>query len=69
MSFMTRQERYTFLTSIKRNRGTDRIKPQFANYQLTQEEEDFIQEFATEKLNELLSDPEIMAVFQRMKDR
>ena len=69
MSFMTRQERYTFLTSIKRNQGTDRIKPEFANYKLTQEEEDFIQDFAQEKLNELLSDPEIMAVFKRMKDR
>ena len=69
MSFMTRQERYTFLTSIKRNQGTDRIKPEFANYTLTQEEEDFIQDFAQEKFNELLSDPEIMAVFKRMKDR
>ena len=69
MSFMTRQERYTFLTSVKRNKGTDRIKPEFANYTLTQEEEDFIQDFAQEKLNELLSDPEIMAVFRRMKDR
>ena len=69
MSFMTRQERYTFLTSIKRNKGTDRIKPEFANYVLTQEEEDFIQDFAQEKLNELLSDPEILAVFRRMKDR
>ena len=66
---MSRQERYTFLTSIKRTKGTDRIKPQFANYTLTQEEEDFIQEFAQEKLNELLSDPEIMAVFKRMKDQ
>ena len=66
---MSRQERYTFLTSIKRTKGTDRIKPQFANNTLTQEEEDFIQEFAQEKLNELLSDPEIMAVFKRMKDQ
>ena len=69
MNFMTRQERYTFLTSIKRNKGTDRIKPQFANYELTAEEEQFILHFAMEKLNELLSDPEIMAVFKRMKDR
>lgn len=69
MSFMSRQERYTFLTSIKRNQGTDRIKPEFANYKLTAEEEQFIQDFAMEKLNELLADPEIMAVFKRMKER
>lgn len=65
MSFMTAQERYTFLTGIKRLKGTDRIKPEFADYVLTEEEEVFIQDFAMQKLDDLLSDPEIMAAFHR----
>lgn len=69
MRFMTRQERYNFLSSIKRTKGTDRIKPEFADYELTAEEEQFIQDFAMEKLNATLSDPEVMAVFKRLKDR
>lgn len=36
---------------------------------LTEEEEQFIQDYAFEKLAEALSDPEVMAVFKRMKDR
>lgn len=68
MSFMTRQERYTFLTSIKRAMGTGRAMPHWPK-SLTEEEEQFIQDFAAEKLNELLADPEIMAVFKRLKDR
>ena len=61
MSFFTREQRYEMLCAIKR--GTRQGAP------LTKEEEDFIQDFAQEKLNEILSDPEIMAVFRRMKDR
>ncbi len=61
MSFFTREQRYEILCGIKR--GTRRGDP------LTEEEEQFIQDFAQEKLDELLSDPEIMAVFKRMKDR
>jgi len=61
MSFFTREQRYTMLCAIKRGdrQGTA----------LTAEEEQFIQDFAFEKLTELLQDPEIMAVFKRMKDR
>lgn len=61
MSFFTRQQRYEMLCAIKR--GTREGSP------LTVEEEQFIQDFAQEKLTEILSDPEIMAVFKRMKDR
>jgi hypothetical protein len=61
MSFFTREQRYTMLCAIKR--GAREGSP------LTAEEEQFIQDFAQEKLFELLEDPEIMAVFKRMKDR
>jgi hypothetical protein len=61
MSFFTRQQRYEMLTAIKR--GARSGSP------LTAEEEQFIQDFAMEKLTELLQDPEIMAVFKRLKDR
>lgn len=58
MSFFTREQRYTMLCAIKR-RGEA----------LSVEEEDFIQDFAFEKLTDVLSDPEVMAVFKRMKDK
>ena len=61
MSFFTRQQRYEMLCAIKR--GAREGSP------LTTEEEQFIQDFAFEKLTETLSDPEVMAVFERMKDR
>lgn len=61
MSFLSREQRYEMLCAIKR--GTRRGDP------LTEEEEQFIQDFAFEKLTEVLSDPEVMAVFKRMKDR
>ena len=61
MSFLTREQRYQMLTAIKR--GTRSGSP------LTAEEEQFIQDYAAEKLKEVLSDPEVMAVFKRMKDR
>ena len=61
MSFFTREQRYTMLCAIKRgdHQGTA----------LTAEEEQFIQDYAQEKLFEILEDPEIMAVLKRMKDR
>lgn len=68
MSIMSRQDRYNYLCSIKRAMGTDKAMPHWPK-SLTQEEEQFIQDFAMEKLNELLADPEIMAVFRRLKDR
>ncbi len=61
MSFFTREQRYTMLCAIKR--GARKGSP------LTAEEEQFIQDYAFEKLTEILQDPEIMAVFKRMKDR
>ena len=61
MSFFTREQRYEMLKAIKR--GTREGSP------LTAEEEQFIQDFAFEKLTEVLSDPEVKAVFERMKDR
>lgn len=60
MSFFTREQRYEMLCSIKR--GTR------AGSTLTAEEEQFIQDFAFEKLTEILKDPEIMAVMKRLKD-
>ncbi len=61
MSFFTREQRYQMLCAIKR--GAREGSP------LTAEEEQFIQDYAFEKLTEILQDPEIMAVFKRMKDR
>ena len=61
MSFFTREQRYEMLKSIKR--GDRQGNP------LTKEEEQFIMDYASEKLRETLSDPEVMAVFKRMKDR
>ena len=61
MSFFTRQQRYEMLCAIKR--GAREGSP------LTAEEEQFIQDFAFEKLTEILGDPEVKAVFERMKDR
>jgi hypothetical protein len=61
MSFFTREQRYTMLCAIKRGdrQGTA----------LTAEEDQFIQDYAMEKLFQILEDPEIMAVLKRMKDR
>ena len=61
MRFYTRQQRYTMLCAIKR--GAREGSP------LTAEEEQFIQDYAMEKLTEILQDPEVMAVFKRMKER
>ena len=61
MRFYTRQQRYTMLCAIKR--GAREGSP------LTADEEQFIQDYAMEKLTEILQDPEVMAVFKRMKER
>lgn len=61
MSFFTREQRYEFLKAIKMRK--------FPGMVLTAEEEQFIQDYAFEKLTEVLSDPEVKAVFERMKDR
>ena len=61
MSFFTREQRYEMLCAIKRG--------QRAGTTLSAEEEKFIQDFAFEKLTEILKDPEVMAVMKRLKDR
>lgn len=63
MSFFTREQRYQYLCEVKRGLWGPNKPP------LTQEERDFIVEFATEKLNEVLKDPEVVAVMKRLKDQ
>lgn len=53
------------LCAIKQNSNN----PNLPVRPLTAEEEQFIQDYAQEKLFEILEDPEVMAVFKRMKDR
>lgn len=64
MSFLTREQRYEMLCGIKR-----RSNPNLPGGPLSVDEEQFIQDFAQEKLFEILEDPEVMAVLKRMKDR
>jgi hypothetical protein len=66
MSFFTREQRYEMLCAIKRGYTAN---PYLPVTPLTQEEEQFIQEYATEKFNEIMKDPEVVAVMQRLKDR
>ena len=61
MSIFTPEQRYEMLKAIKQGKR--------AGAPLTEEEEQFILDFASEKLRTVLSDPEVMAVFIRMKDR
>ena len=61
MSLLSREQRYQMLCAIKRGER--------AGNALTPEEEQFIQDYALEKLKSVLEDPEVMAVFNRMKDR
>ena len=61
MSFLSRLQRYEFLKAVKQHT--------FPGMVLTKEEDQFIQDFAFEKLTEILSDPEVKAVFERIKDR
>lgn len=61
MSFFTREQRYEMLCAIKQ--GTQPGTP------LTEEEEQFIQRFAKEMFDEIMRDPEVLAVMQRLKLR
>jgi hypothetical protein len=65
MTFMTREERYKLLCQIKRDEKNSKI----LRGGLTAEEEAFVVEFATEKFNEVMRDPEVVAVMRRLKDR
>ena len=60
MSFMTREDRYNYLCEVKRGLWGPNTGP------LTKEEEAFIVEFATEKFEEVMKDPEVVAVMRRM---
>lgn len=64
MSCLSQEQRYNMLRDIKRGNIVS-----FSQRNLTVEEEEFIQDYAMQKLNETLSEPDIMAVLQRMKDR
>lgn len=64
MSCLSQEQRYNMLRDIKRGNIVS-----FPQRNLTAEEEEFIQDYAMQKLNETLSEPDIMAVLQRMKDR
>ena len=58
MSTFTPEQRYEMLAT-KTRKGIP----------LTKEEEQFVLDFAAAKLRRTLSDPKVMAVFIRMKDR
>ena len=64
MSCLSQEQRYNMLRDIKRGNIVS-----FPQRNLTVEEEEFIQDYAMQKLYETLSEPDIMAVLQRMKDR
>lgn len=68
MSFLTREQRYNQLCSIKRTMQAG-TAPAHWPKSLTEEEQAFIVEYATEKFDELMRDPEIVAVMKRLKDR
>jgi hypothetical protein len=65
MSFFSRQQRYEMLCAIKRGH----TNPNLPTRAITAEEEAFIVEFATEKFNEVMQDPEVVAVMKRLKER
>lgn len=58
MSFFTREQRYTLLCAVKH--GQRHGDP------LTLEEDQFIREYAQEKVEELLRDPECYAILDRL---
>jgi hypothetical protein len=43
--------------------------PRIPQRALTEEEEQFVQEFALEKFDRIMQDPEVVAVMQRLKER
>ena len=57
MSFFTRSQRYEMLCKIKRGGGWPA---------LTAEEEEFIRDFATEQVQDLMKDPECQAAMDRI---
>ena len=64
MSFFTREQRYQILCAIKQGKFRDGYPST-----ITADEEAFIVAYATEKFDELMKDPEVVAVMKRLKDR
>jgi hypothetical protein len=58
MSKLTKEQEYNFLRNTKR-----------AGAKLSSEQEQFIQDYAQKKLHKTLSQPSVLAVFKRLKDR
>lgn len=58
MSNLTKEQEYNFLRNIKR-----------AGAKLSNEQEQFIQDYAQKKLEKLLSQPDELDLFKRLKDR
>lgn len=58
MTQLTQEQKYNMLRDAKRSGAN-----------LSREDEQFIQDYAMEKLNKTLSKPDTLAVFKRMKDR
>ena len=58
MNNLTKEQEYNFLRNIKR-----------AGAKLSSEQEQFIQDYAQKKLHKTLSQPDVMDVFKRLKDR
>lgn len=65
MSFFIREQRYEMLCAIKRGHSN----PNLPKRPLTDEEEAFVIEFATDKFHEMMEDPEVVAVMRRLKYR
>jgi hypothetical protein len=59
MSFFSREQRYEILCAIKRGKLA-------RHDSLTAEEEQYIQDFALLKVQEILSDPECQAAMDRL---
>lgn len=61
MSFLSKEQRYEMLKDIKYGSNSNLPKGP-----LTAEEEQFIFDYASEKLRKVLSDPEVMAAFKKI---
>jgi len=64
MTTFTREQRYQILCAIKQGKFREGHPST-----LTEEEQAFIIQVATEKFDELMRDPEVVAVMKRLKDR
>jgi hypothetical protein len=69
MSFFNREQRYEMLCAIKRGSWWNGQDLTDFQRELTAEEEAFIQDFAMEKFNEVMRDPEVVAAMKRLKER